>query len=933
MQRLQSFIAIALLIVPFAPIGQTAIPEADVEAVLEQMTPEERVGQLFLVTFYGSDTTETSEIGRLISDYHVGGVVLLEENNNFLSGPGDLLDEQILALTTNLQDRAVPSEESEAVYIPLLIGIELDGGSYSILAANSEKLTPLPSSMAIGATWNPDNALRAGEIAGEELAALGINMMIGPYADVTDDDQIDTPGNQDVATFGGDAFWVSEMTEAYITGAHIGSNGRMLVVPRHFPGFGGADRPVTDEIPIVPRTEDQLAQTDLQPFFRVTGQAVDPLAAADGLLTGHVRYRGFQGDNARQPSPPISLDSQALGVLLQLEDIAVWHDSGGLIISDSLGEGGVKRFYDYVPGERFRNREIALDAFDAGNDMLYLSSFGPNQPAATQTDTIIDTIEYFVDQYKQNPAFRERTDEAVRRILTKKLELYGDFDPQLVETNPVGLDELAPRTDEFTLPVASSAVSLLAPASPEGITTPERDQQIVIFTDTRTASLCDSCPATPIIPRDRLQAALLRSYGPDAAGIISLADINSFTFDQLRNFLDFVPVPLPEDEPTPQPSDLELALDVADWVIFVMLDNDSASGSVVSDFLAEPPTPNGTQYVVMAMGPPYYLDSTEVSKLTAYYGLYDSSEPFVTVAARTLFAPETAVGSSPVTVPGIDYSIQEVVQPDPSRVIKLTVSRDEDFITPQPQTATPQAELPIDIGDTIFIRAGTIQDRNGNPVPDGTPVDFVFNYVTDGRREVIPDTTENGIAQIEFTKEFAGSIVVTAESPPAANSDSVRITEDTLEIVQPTPQITEEPDPTDTPEPTPEPAQQTPTPAAVDQEPDPPARSVSITDFVVALTGVSGIALAIFFITASTQTVNDALLVSLPAMIGGLIGYNYYALFLYRSDLWNRVFQQLSASSAAWAGAFVGFVVIRLLVFVAERQSTRRRRSGRGEGR
>ena len=67
--------------------AQTPTPPPAVAAILNSMTPEERVGQLFLVTFTGTDTSETSQIYNLMTQYHVGGVVLLAENDNFVPAP------------------------------------------------------------------------------------------------------------------------------------------------------------------------------------------------------------------------------------------------------------------------------------------------------------------------------------------------------------------------------------------------------------------------------------------------------------------------------------------------------------------------------------------------------------------------------------------------------------------------------------------------------------------------------------------------------------------------------------------------------------------------------------------------------------------------------------------------------------------------------
>ena len=60
------------------PVAQaeTRLQTSKAQAVLAAMTPEERVGQLFLVTFQGTDTHDQTQIYDLIANHHVGGVVL-----------------------------------------------------------------------------------------------------------------------------------------------------------------------------------------------------------------------------------------------------------------------------------------------------------------------------------------------------------------------------------------------------------------------------------------------------------------------------------------------------------------------------------------------------------------------------------------------------------------------------------------------------------------------------------------------------------------------------------------------------------------------------------------------------------------------------------------------------------------------------------------
>ena len=595
--------------------------DSEVEAILSELSPEARVGQLFLVTYFGTDVGPDSDIATLVNDYRVGGVVLLRANDNFTDGQP--LPEQVLEMTGALQNAAAgvtPADSAEAEdttpvtpseltprsdFIPLFIAAEHEGPGWPDVNLVSG-LTPLPSNMAIGATWDVGNAEAAGQIVGQELSALGINMLIGPPADVVSIPQTSAQGDLGTTVFGGEPIWVSQMTASYVRGVHLGSQERMVVVPKHFPGYGGADRFATVEIPTVIRTRDQLIQSDLKPFFAVTGDAVDPESIADGILVGHIRYRGFQADNLRAETKPISLDPAALQSLLSLPSIAPWHEAGGLVISDSLGLRGVRRHYDPTE-ETFQGRRIALDAFVAGNDVLYLGNYGLD-PAVDQTASIIDTIDFFVQRYEDEPAFRELVDGSVRRIIRQKLDMYGEFSLEAVQPSPEGLATLGSQ-GSVTTDIARSALTLLSPDQSELLAAPERGDNIVIFTDTRTASLCSSCPSEPLIAVDALRSSILRFYGPDATGLVSFADVAPYSFAELNEYLNFTPPPVVgegDSTATPEPDPLEFSLNAADWVVFVMLgsDPDLPAVDVVHRFLAESPVSPETRIIVMAMGGP-----------------------------------------------------------------------------------------------------------------------------------------------------------------------------------------------------------------------------------------------------------------------------------------------------------------------------------------
>ncbi|MDX1523940.1 MAG: glycoside hydrolase family 3 N-terminal domain-containing protein, partial [Anaerolineae bacterium] len=548
-----------------AATAQEEQPAPQAQTLLNQMTPEERVGQLFLVPFIGDSAANDSDIAMLIRDYHVGGVVLLTENNNITGfGDPDGVPLQINQLTNDLQRLALTGESTVAstlpedelidpdavpptaeatpvapnVPIPLLTAVnhEGDGPPHSAIFNG---LTPIPNNMALGATWHPRHAEAIGDIVGRELAAVGVNMLLGPALDVLENPTPFSSSDMGVRTFGGDPYWVGLMGEAYTSGVHLGSDNRVAVVAKHFPGNGSSDRPVNQEVPTVRKSLEQLKQIELAPFFAVTGQAKSPTSTVDALLTTHIRYQGFQG-NIRATTAPVSFDPQALTTLMGLPQFAGWRQDGGLIVSDALGARSVERFYDDTEQE-FPHRQVAKDAFLAGNDLLYLRDFAlGDADYAAQLANIQDTILWFRERYDTDISFQQRVDDAVLRILQLKLRLYGrDFSPENVIVANERVGEIVGKGDAAVFEVAQSAITLISPspsellerlASPPGV-----DDQIVIFTDVRTAQQCAICPPQSLIGLNDLEAHILGLYGPEASAQVQPEQISSFSFTELRN--------------------------------------------------------------------------------------------------------------------------------------------------------------------------------------------------------------------------------------------------------------------------------------------------------------------------------------------------------------------------------------------------------------
>lgn len=891
MKRAFALFLLVSLLAGFAPAplahAQTETPPAEVARLLETLTPEERVGQLFLITFSGTDTSVESQIYNLVANYHVGGVILQSGNDNFTPAPNTI--EDAYQLIANLQSiewdsTALPLSDpntgtlSQRAYVPLFVGIEQEGDGYpsdQILSG----LTPMPNAMSLGATWKPELAQQIAEIQGRELAALGFNLYLGPSLDVLDTPNLAVRSDIGTRAFGGDPYWVGEMGKAYISGLHSGSDGRMLVVAKHFPGLGSSNRPASEEVPTVRKSLEQLKQIELAPFFAVTGKAPDTLSTADGLLVSHIRFQGFQG-NIRATTRPISFDQTALGEMLTLQELSDWRNNGGLTVSDDLGSKAVRVFYA-PSGEGFSAPLVARDAFLAGNDLLYLGNIVSGDAADTYSTTI-GVLNFFAQRYHEDQAFAQSVDEAVMRILTRKYQLFGRFQISDVLAPDSALAEIG-QSQQIVFEVARRSATLISPDAQALASLfpspPALRDRLVFITDTVQYTQCSACQARFSLSFTALQDTVVRLYGPTAGGQVSEPRLNSYTLDDLAALLNGAEL-----------ENMVFEINRANWIVLALSGADRGQPELVSRFLSErQDLLREKRIVLFSFTAPYYFDATDISKLTAYYGLYSKQPAFVDVAARLLYQELTPTGFSPVSISGTGYDLIDVTRPNPDQII--TLSLDVPLATvptveptspvagatqaPIPTIAPEPTSLPLlGIGDTINVRTGVILDHNQHIVPDGTVVQFTMLLSGEGGGIIqqVDQVTTRGMARASFALEKPGLVEIRASSEPAVLSDVVQID---VSSGQPAPITVIPPIPSATFEPTPVP----PTPVEEDE--------------FITLEGIprlSGWMFAIMFIGLSAlltywagnqlQSQRWGWRWGICVLLGGLAGYNYATLSL-----------------------------------------------------
>lgn len=859
----------------------SAAPRPTAESILAGMTPEERVGQLFLITFRGVPK-DGDPVFDLIARHFVSGVVLRASNDNFVDSPSTLAEAQTLIgrlQTTRYSISAeaatpAPGElEGGPAFVPLLIGLSMDRDGKPIPEV-LDGLSEIPTEMALGATWSPALARRVGEQLGFELSLLGVNLLLGPSLDVIEDPQPGRPGDIGVLSFGGDPYWVGLMGKAFVEGVHTGSDGGVAVIAKHFPGLGGSDRPIEEEVATVRKSLEDLQQVDLAPFFSATGGAPgeDP-AVADGLLTSHIRYQGLQG-NIRATTRPVSLDNQALGQILALEPLATWRAGGGVMVGESLGSRALRRFYD--PSEAsFNGSQAAKDAFLAGNDLLMLDHFQSTGDPDEYT-SMVTTIAAFVSRYRDDPTFAERVDEADLRILRMKLRLYGGSFPE-GGVAARDLERLA-GGGQLAFSVASQAASLITPADPESLGLPPTvGQRIVFFTDARPVSQCSTCATRYWIDPEALESAVLELYGPGAAQQVGGWNLSSFTMADLARALG-ERAPATPSLPLAPADDVLNALTSADWLVFSI---QSARGGIFGSnalrlFLDQrPDLARSKRVVVFAQDVPYELDATDISKLDTYYALYGGSQAFVSLAARLLFQEVTAPGDLPVSVSGVGYDLISALSPDPGQKISLRAySEITGSVRVTPETGFAR-------GDLVYVETSPILDHNGRAVPDGTPVEFQLTYQGETLAPVVEATTVGGVAQASVQLDRIGLVSVQARSDLARVSDILQ-----LDVQEGQPAfvtvIAPSPAPTRTVEATGTAASMTPTPeGGVGEGPAGTAAPLGVGGALLGLVMAGGMgALGYEAGRRLEASMRGALRYGLLTMIGCLAAYDYAALGL-----------------------------------------------------
>jgi len=379
--------------------------------MMEVMTLDEKIGQLFMVAAYSNKGSEHEQsISNLIRNYHIGGLIFMQ------GGPV-----RQARLTNNYQ---AISE------IPLLIAMDAEWGPSMRL----DSVTQFQRQLTWGAVQNDSVIYRAGKAIAGQLKRLGVQVNFAPVIDVNNNPNNPVIGDR---SFGEDKYNVALKGLAYQNG--LQENG-IIACGKHFPGHGDTDADSHKTLPVINHSRARLDTLELFPFSIMMQQGLG------SIMMAHLFIPSLDNTPGRASSLSPEVGRRMLRDSLGYR---------GLVFSDALNMKGVSDYY--------KTGELEVQAFLAGNDVLL---FSQNIPVA------FSAIKKAVEEGRISA---QQLDEAVIRILkAKAFTELPEWEPVKVQNiifdlNNTSVLEAKKQITEHSITLVKAADTLIPMGSPAGL--------------------------------------------------------------------------------------------------------------------------------------------------------------------------------------------------------------------------------------------------------------------------------------------------------------------------------------------------------------------------------------------------------------------------------------------------------------------------------
>lgn len=355
----------------------TRVSEKQINNYIKKASLKQKIGQMYVAR-------TPQDPGKAEHDaykYNLGGYIVYDADlQNF----------------TTKQFKAKMANYQKAAHVPLLIGIDQEGGLVSrlthsgLIAQNGDQFKFPRNQYEDAEKAEKGSGMKAVTKYARDTAtllrSLGVNWNYAPDADYSDNPksfiyQRGFGGVMGKQSYDGEANYISKVIPAW---QH---NNLIAATLKHFPGYGDAADTHTG-FAHTDKSEADILNKDMLPF------KAGIKAGADSVMVTHVIYDKID------PEYPASL-SKKINTLLRKNC-----NFKGVVVTDALEMGAIKDF-----AKQHGNASVDVLAVEAGNDMIMTTDY------ATGINEIADAV-------KKGEISKTQINNSVRRILNMKNKLH-----------------------------------------------------------------------------------------------------------------------------------------------------------------------------------------------------------------------------------------------------------------------------------------------------------------------------------------------------------------------------------------------------------------------------------------------------------------------------------------------------------------------------
>lgn len=356
---------------------------------IQELSLEEKIGQMIII---GLNTeTAVKNLEEIINKYKVGGVLLYKKNyhQNY---------EEMIELVNKIKTLNQKNK------IPIFISIDQEGGRVN---RTPKEFKNLPAAnKLVKKSVEEDLVKRSGEITGEILKKLGINMNFAPVLDIKRFSDNHSIGDRAYSEK------VEEISKYGIEYMQALQKHGVISIAKHFPGHGATKTDSHFRLPKIEEDIETLEKEDMQPFKKAIEHKVD------GILIGHLKISKVTGNL------PASMSKRFIAKYIRKK-----YRYNGLVITDDVRMRGVRI--------RYGKNNAVKKAFLACNDIIIF-----------KYDNDIKVIDKIIKLAKEGNLLKmKRINKSVMRILKVK-EQY-ELKKELIEKDEAFIENINNQIEEI----------------------------------------------------------------------------------------------------------------------------------------------------------------------------------------------------------------------------------------------------------------------------------------------------------------------------------------------------------------------------------------------------------------------------------------------------------------------------------------------------